>query len=147
MHITLIITIPLYRWNQTYNSSHNLSATLDTLFTSTLHTLIPLKLIKSNRDSVRKAWEAYLIERLMKPLSLEAWIRKMKCNTFFPFVFIHPIFNISISLSIKAFHGHCFHILLTLTFPFLVHHVIVVSHCMLSFSLNCNVVASLAFGN
>ena len=35
-------------------------------------TLIPLELIKSNRDSVRKAREAYLIERgkIFKPLGM-----------------------------------------------------------------------------
>ena len=43
--------------------------------------LIPLELTKSNRDSVRKAREAYLIERdkTREPLG---W-SKMKCNTVF----------------------------------------------------------------
>ena len=47
-------------------------------------TLIPLELIKSNRDSVRKAREAYLVERgkTLEPLGMNN-IRKMKCNAIF----------------------------------------------------------------
>ena len=45
-------------------------------------TLIPLELIKSNRDSVRKAREAYLIERgkTLEPLDMN---KKDESNTFF----------------------------------------------------------------
>ena len=61
-------------------------------------TLIPLELTKSNRDSVRKAREAYLIERgkTLEPLGI--LIRKMKCNTIFiSSLCYHLFFYFSIS--------------------------------------------------
>ena len=60
-------------------------------------TLIPLELTKSNRDSVRKAREAYLIERgkTLEPLGI---LRKMKCNTvFISSLCYHLFFYFSIS--------------------------------------------------
>ena len=55
--------------------------------------LIPLELIKSNRDSVRKAREAYLIDRgqTIEPLGLN---RRDETWTFFPsFIFLSYVIN------------------------------------------------------
>ena len=58
-------------------------------------TLIPLELIKSNRDRGRKATEAYFTEvRLSNTWKL---IRMMKSSRFLPFVFIYIIFTLQIS--------------------------------------------------
>ena len=106
-------------------------------------TLIPLELIKSNRDSVRKAREPYLIERGVKLVNLLVSIRKMKCNTIFiPFVYyhlFHPIFSFLISF-ISLLQRFLFSLTFTF-FLFKFSHVIIVSYFTLFFISNCNVLA------
>ena len=105
-------------------------------------TLIPLELIKSNRDSVRKAREAYLIER-GKLVNLLVSIRKMKLDTIFiPFV-CYPLFHSFFHFRI-SFISLLRRFLFPLTFTFFVFkfsHVIILSYCTLFFISNCNVLA------
>ena len=54
-------------------------------------TLIPLELIHSNRDSIRKAREAYLIDRGRTLESLGLNIIRKKCNTFLYSIVIFTI--------------------------------------------------------
>ena len=81
-------------------------------------TLIPLELIKCNRDSVLKARDAYLIERgnTLEPLGMN---KKMKCHTFFISSICYHLFILFLHfkfLSNHYFNGFCFHILLTFIF-------------------------------
>ena len=77
--LTTQLQRPLQRTPQTSDNPSNTSkpTTVSDHFLTNDHsandiTLIPLELIKSNRDSVRKAREAYLIERgeTLEPLGM-----------------------------------------------------------------------------
>ena len=73
-------------------------------------TLIPLELIKSNRDSVRKAREAYLIERgkTVESLGMNKKEEMYYSLYFFYFLsFIYTIFTFQISFQSLLQAGFC----------------------------------------
>ena len=75
-------------------------------------TLIPLELIKSNRDSLRKAREAYLIERgkTLEPLGMNKKDEMYYSFYFFYLLsFIYAIFISVFQISFNHyFNGFCF---------------------------------------
>ena len=94
-------------------------------------TLIPLELIKSNRDSVRKAREAYLIERgkTLEPLGMNTKAEIQYILFFFYLLsFIYSIFAFQISFQ-SLLQRFLFSTFTFFSLKF--SRVIIVSHCTL----------------
>ena len=102
-------------------------------------TLIPLKLIKSNRKSVLKARAAYLIERERQnswTIGYHSWWNVIH-SLFLPFEYLHYFYFLNF------FHTTNSTVFVFIYFQRLLKFscVILVPYCTLSFILNCNVLA------